>query len=126
MRINKDLIKYSKPIIHIFRIIPSFCFCYGFNELMKRNAIFKIDLKLNSISSMYSGKDILKLKYMGCDCIYLAVESILYLLILIFLEKFLTLFNHCLTSNQKMEKNITFFLYNNLFMSIQIYLLNKY
>ena len=105
MRLKEDLIKYAKPIIHIFRLIPSFCFCFGFNELMRRKELFIIDLKLKGIfTSKYTTfnlKDILKIDYMGSDCIYLAVESIVYLLLLIFLENFLSLISYCIIHNKK-------------------------
>jgi len=102
LRLNRDLIKYAEPIIYILRIIPSFCFCYGFNQLMRRNELFMVD-NLEEGEKMlpdfiFNDEDILKLKYMGYDCIYLAIESILYLLILIFLENSLAIFRCCFTS----------------------------
>ena len=105
MRLKEDLIKYAEPIIYIFRIIPSFCFCYGFNQLIQRNELFKVDsIKEGIIAtrfSIFDPKDILKLKYMGYDCIYLAVESIVYLLILVFLENLLVINRYCFNKNNK-------------------------
>ena len=105
MRLKEDLIKYAEPIIYIFRIIPSFCFCYGFNQLIQRNELFKVDsIKEGIIAtrfSIFDPKDILKLKYMGYDCIYLAVESIVYLLILVFLENLLLINRYCFNKNNK-------------------------
>jgi len=88
MRLREELVKYSQDIIYIFRIIPSFCFCYGYNQLIRRNELFQVDLKVKKIplTTKNNPSDILKLKYMGSDCIYLAVESLVYLLILIILE----------------------------------------
>ena len=110
MRLKDDLIKYAQPIIYIFRLIPSFCFCYGYNQLMKRNDLFYIDrkkkLKYITRFTKFNPKDILKLKYFGGDCLYLAIESIVYLLILIFLENFLTIFKCYFISNKNIVNNL--------------------
>ena len=45
MRLKEDLIKYANQIINILRIIPSFCFCFGINQLIRRNDLFMVDLK---------------------------------------------------------------------------------
>ena len=97
MRINEDLKDLSKKIINIFRIIPSFCFCFGYNQLTRITDLFWADLRLktrisnledlSSISLDTSDKkDILLLNYMGADCVYLAVEAVVYLLLLIIIE----------------------------------------
>ena len=116
MRIYVKLIKYAKPIANVFRIVPSFCFCYGYNSLLNRYFIFSTDYQLEMkeedleiswsmaylfVLGSYKDKDILKIKYVGSDCIYLAVESIVYLLLLIFCENFEYLFSFCFTSNKK-------------------------
>ena len=93
MRLREELIKYAKPIIYIFRLIPSFCFCYGYNQLMKRMELFTVDKK-DGLSFLiplksFNKNDILKLKYVGCDLVYLAIEIIVYLIILIIFESFL-------------------------------------
>ena len=110
MRLKDDLIKYAEPIIYLFRIIPSFCFCYGFNELMRRNELMRIDLRKEGLFASrftkFKAKDVLKLKYMGYDCIYLAVESIVYLLILVFLENYLTIFKCCFITNKNNKQKI--------------------
>ena len=97
MRIYEKLVDYSKPIANIFRIIPSFCFCYGYNSLLNRYFIFATDFTLKNkyvqwssayiyVLGTYKDRDILKMEYLGNDCIYLAVESVVYLLLLIFLK----------------------------------------
>ena len=111
MRLKEDLIEYAEPIIYIFRIIPSFCFCFGFNQLMRREQLFIIDLRIEhnlfvSSYSYFNPKDILKLKYLGYDCIYLAVESVVYLLILVFLENYLIIFKCCFLFNKKKTNNL--------------------
>ena len=71
----------------------------------------------------FNDKDILDLKYMGYDCVYLAVESVVYLLILIFLENSLVIFRCCFTSKTN-NKNTNIELKekrNNLINTIKIY-----
>ena len=97
MRLNKDLKDISKIIIYIFRLIPSFCFCFGYNQLTRAIDLFNIDLKIKTkinligVFSYFSldfhdEKDILLLDYIGADCVYLAVEAVGFLLILIIIE----------------------------------------
>ena len=98
MRLNEDLKDIAIIIIYIFRIIPSFCFCFGYNQLERTYDLFSIDKKLspkiNFISYYYpylsiafnDEKDILLLKYVGADCVYLSVEAVLCLIILIIIE----------------------------------------
>ena len=121
MRMYIKLIKYAKPIANIFRIIPSFCFCYGYNSLINRKFIFatdyQLDLKENegveidwssaySIANNLTDNNILKMKYLGSDCVYLAVESVVYLLLLVFFENFENLFSFCFTSKMKQTKKV--------------------
>ena len=120
MRLREELVKYSQDIIYIFRIIPSFCFCYGYNQLIRRNELFQVDLKVKKIplTTKNNPSDILKLKYMGSDCIYLAVESLVYLLILIILENSKIIFRSCL--NIKKKKSIKEIVANNNAIKISI------
>ena len=138
LRLYKDLIKYAEPIIYILRIIPSFCFCYGFNQLIRRNELFRVD-NLDEDEKMlpdlsFNDKDILELKYMGYDCVYLAVESVLYLLILVFLENSFVIFRCCFTSktntnsnniNIELDENRKDFIYTNTNSRYNIYDLNN-
>ena len=116
MRIYENVINTAKVIANIFRIVPSFCFCYGYNSLINRNVLFAIDYKAENkkkgveiSSSMaylyvidnYKDSDILTMDYLLTDCIYLAVESIVYLLLLAFCENYKNLFSCCFTSNKK-------------------------
>ena len=111
MRLKEELVKYAQDIIYIFRIIPSFCFCYGYNQLIRRNELFQIDKKIDQLplTSSDDPSDILKLKYMGSDCIYLTVESLVYLLILIILENSKIIFRCCLNKKKISQNEI----YNN-------------
>ena len=120
MRLREELVKYAQNIIYIFRIIPSFCFCYGYNQLIRRNELFLVDLKVKQLplTTKNHSSDILKLKYMGADCVYLAVESIVYLLILIILENSSIIFRSCL--NIKKKKSVKEIDVNNNIVKISI------
>ena len=113
MRMYEKLASYAITLAWIFRIIPSFCFCYGYNILLNRYYVYATDLeiKLNGIvnwATAYlavrlskSDNDVLELKYLGSDLIYLGAESIVYILILVFIENFENIFSRCLTSTIK-------------------------
>ena len=106
MRLREELIKYAQKIIYIFRLIPSFCFCYGYNQLIRRKELFLVDSKVQQPPLIIKNNpsDILKLKYMGADCVYLAVESVVYLLILIILENSKIIFRSCFNIKKKKSK----------------------
>ena len=113
MRIYEKLINYAKPLANVFRIIPSFCFCYGYNSLLNRYYIFTTDYAIGEDIEMdwttaymiargeFKDSDILKIEYLGSDLIYLAVESIVYLLLLVFFENSEKIFSCCFTSKKK-------------------------
>ena len=113
MRMYQKLMGTAIPLAKVFRIIPSFCFCYGYNTLASRFFIYTADYKremkgtitweqsYNVIKNKYTDKDVLKLKYVGGDMIYLGVECIVYILILVFIENSDRIFAKCFTSNIK-------------------------
>ena len=125
MRLYQKLMDTAIPLAKVFRIIPSFCFCYGYNTLLDRFFLFAADLK-NELEGIISWgmaylivmrskkpKDVLDLKYIGGDLIYLGIESVVYILILIFIENSDKIFSRCFTSNvkpknenKKLEKEI--------------------
>ena len=94
MRLYDKLVQYAKGLSYVLRIIPSFCFCYGYNQLIRRIEIYNLDEKDTENKKTFSNKDIddniISLNNVGTDCIYLAVECIFYLVILIILENVLT------------------------------------
>ena len=101
MRLYKKLITFADILAYILRIIPSFCFCYGYNQLIRKHEIYFLDHKFAFYNylSIYEedlDENIISLKHVGADCIYLAVESLIYLLILIILEN---------TLNKSYKKN---------------------
>ena len=97
MRLYDKLIKYADNFAYVLRIIPSFCFCYGYNQLLNKDELFSLDKNItnddNNITNFFNqneiDENILKIKHVGTDCIYLAVESLIYLLILVLLENVL-------------------------------------
>ena len=104
MRLNEDLKDISKKIIYIFRLIPSFCFCFGYNQLTRVIDLFNIDLKkktrinIGGEFSFFSldlndEEDILLLDYIGADCVYLAVEAVVFLIVLIIIENISNIFS---------------------------------
>jgi ATP-binding cassette subfamily A (ABC1) protein 3 len=113
MRMYKQLIDKAIPLAKFFRIIPSFCFCFGYNLLVDRYYIFAADFEkemdgIISWGTAYlvvlktkKSKDVLSLKYLGSDFIYLGVETVVYILILVFIENFDKIFARCFTSKFK-------------------------
>ena len=97
MRLYDQLIDYANDLSYFLRIFPSFCFCYGYNQLLNREKLFNLDkgISIEDDDMIFSqeeiDKNILLMKHIGTDCIYLAVESIFYLLILIILENTLNI-----------------------------------
>ena len=120
MRLNQKLIGTAIPLANFLRIIPSFCFCYGYNTLLNRYYLFVADLIRELDMNISWGYayflvlrkkeyyNILNLKYFGGDLIYLGIESIVYILILVFIENTDKIFSKCITSNIKPKDKIKF------------------
>ena len=83
--------KYAKIIAYVLRIIPSFCFCYGYNQLLNEYNLFYMDYYLLKgelyFFNNHKEKELLNLKYIGMDLLFLGVEGILYLFFVYLLEK---------------------------------------
>ena len=90
MRVYDKLIKYANRISYFLRIIPSFCFCYGYNQLLRREQLYILDKDIENknftITDEDIDKNIILIKNVGADFIYLAAEFIIYLIILTILE----------------------------------------
>ena len=95
LRTNKNL-KYFGMVLHFFfRLIPSFCICYGYNQLISKKILYAIDyfklsddIDIEKIKKEYNDEKLI-LKdpnYISWDIIFLSLESIIYTLLLIFLE----------------------------------------
>jgi ATP-binding cassette subfamily A (ABC1) protein 3 len=85
MRLSETLYKKARTFSFIFKIIPSFCFCYGYNVLLNEENL--------------KNENIFDFEFLKGDFIYLGIESVLYLLILIFFENSNKLFIFCYTSS---------------------------
>jgi len=95
LRTNKKLKYLGMGLSYLFRFVPSFCICYGYNQLISKKILFAIDyfkpeeeqdleqLKKQYFDSSYIIKD---LNYISSDIIFLASEMIIYTLLLFFLE----------------------------------------
>ena len=103
LRVMDNVVTIGKVLSYIFRLVPTFCFCYGYNELLTENNLLYIDqpttwmtLKKNTIIS---------LKYVGADCLYMSIETILFLVLLTLFEMKQSglIFNE----NDNNEKNVS-------------------
>ena len=93
LRTNKTLKKLGVIISFIFRIVPSFCISYGFNELLSKEILFGIDNykenlneeELESLKSKYNNSNY-AIDYIKIDFIFLSIEIVVYTMLLIILE----------------------------------------
>ena len=91
MRIYDKLENFAINLSYILRIIPSFCFCYGYNQLLRKKDINELDnnSKYNRdliFTEEEINDNIISSLNVGADFIYLGVEIIIYLLLLIIFE----------------------------------------
>ena len=45
MRLYEKLITFADNLAYVLRIIPSFCFCYGYNQLIRKHEIYFLENK---------------------------------------------------------------------------------
>ena len=93
LRTNDNLKGFGIFLSYLFRLVPSFCICYGYNQLISKKILFAIDyfdskkdfekLKKKYFDSSYIITDP---NYISSDMIFLSLEMIIYTLLLIFLE----------------------------------------
>jgi ATP-binding cassette, subfamily A (ABC1), member 3 len=87
LRLFEDLRSTGKKIAQILRIIPSFAFSYGFNQLLNAEVLFISDYPDSYYYMLLDPSTyIIKYEYAGADVEYMILEFIVYLLILIFFE----------------------------------------
>jgi hypothetical protein len=96
LRTNKNLKLFAMILSYVLRIIPSFCICYGYNQLISKKILFAIDkfesgednINIEKIKKEYNDFTFLIKEgiYLPSDIIYLIMEIIIYTLLLIFLE----------------------------------------
>ena len=75
----------GKSLAFVFRLVPSFCFGYGFNQLLNGTLLLILDNPLTWITMKKS--ELLSMRYIGSDNVYMAVESVLYLVLMVVIEK---------------------------------------
>ena len=95
LRTNKNLKYFGMVLSFFFRFIPSFCICYGYNQLISKKVLYAIDyfklsddIDIEKIKKEYNDEKLI-LKdpnYISWDIIFLSLEIIIYTLLLIFLE----------------------------------------
>ena len=95
LRTNKKLKYLGMVLSYLFRIVPSFCICYGYNQLISKKILFATDyfhpeenqdlekLKKKYFDSSYIFTDV---NYIWSDIIFLILEIFIYTSLLFFLE----------------------------------------
>jgi len=94
LRTNENLKNFGIFLSIIFRVVPSFCICYGYNQLMSKKALFAIDYydkndkDFEKIKKKYDDpSNIIKdPNYISIDIIFLVLEMFIYICLLIFFE----------------------------------------
>ena len=96
LRTNKNLKYFGMILSFFFRLIPSFCICYGYNQLISKKILYAIDyfklgddIDVDKIKKDYYDSTfmITDPNYISSDLIFLSLEILIYTLLLIFLEK---------------------------------------
>lgn len=83
LRFIEDTVSVGKSLAFIFRLIPSFSFSYGYNQLLSIKLLYSIDYP-DTYQKMTT--EPLTLTYMGMDVLFLAVEFFVYTILLIICE----------------------------------------
>ena len=83
LRTNEDAKNLGKILSYFFRIVPSFCLSYGYNELISKDLLFSIDNHLDKINS---NSDYI-INYVKVDILFLFFEIIGYTTLLIIIEQ---------------------------------------
>ena len=84
LRLMEDLTKLGKILAYVLRLVPSFAFCYGYNELLSSFSLFFVDYPTAWI--YMDETKILKMEYIGMDCVFMGGETLLFMLMIIYLE----------------------------------------
>ena len=92
LRTNEKLKRLGIVLSYIFRFIPSFCICYGFNQLISKKMLFTFDYfkdDYENFKKIYNDSSFIikDSKYIINDIIFLVLEIFIYTGLLIFLEK---------------------------------------
>ena len=84
LRLMEDLTALGKILAYVLRLVPSFAFCYGYNELLSSFSLFFVDYPTKWISM--NETQILNMEYIGMDCVFMGSETLLFVLLIIYLE----------------------------------------
>ena len=91
LRTNKELKNIAEIASYFLRLVPTFCICYGYNELLSKKLLyaidnFKLDIEdIELFKKKYNDPEIV-MNYIKVDFIYLALEIVIYTGLLILLE----------------------------------------
>ena len=83
LRTNEDAKNLGKVLSYFFRIVPSFCLSYGYNELISKDLLFSIDNHLDKINTNSN----FIINYIKDDIIFLVIGIFAYTVLLVILEK---------------------------------------
>ena len=95
LRTNSNFKTLGIVLSYFFRIIPSFCICYGYNELISKKILFAIDYfnideisDFENIKKKYNDESYILTDpiYISSDIIFLSLAILIYTFFLIFLE----------------------------------------
>ena len=80
-----SMVNVGKGLAFAFRLVPSFAFGYGFNQLLNGALLLVLDNPLTWNTMKTS--ELMSLKYVGCDSLFMGIETLVYLGIMIIIEK---------------------------------------
>lgn len=83
LRILEDTVSIGKALAFLFRLIPSFSFSYGYNQLLSILLLYSIDYPQ---SFQTIAREPMSIEYAGMDALFLAVEFLVYTVLLIICE----------------------------------------
>ncbi|MCQ2820803.1 MAG: ABC transporter permease, partial [archaeon] len=102
LRSLEDTTEGAKPVAYVLRIIPSFAFGYAYNQLLNGKLILFLDYGVEY--RLKKSSEYLKMKYVGADFVYMAIEAVLYMVILSIIESKSYTFNPC--PDDRLESNV--------------------
>ena len=108
MRLSELLVSFSNKLAYVFRLIPSFSFSYSYSQLVRKRELFILKMEMNNDVSLYDDIDIddniLSLKFVIADCVYLAFESVVYLIFLAIFEMIFNININCCNDDANDEE----------------------
>ena len=103
LRSIESVKKFAKILEYIFAIAPSFCFNFGFNLMINRLAIYRVDYPFEWF--FFEEKKLLEeFNLLLSMIIYCSIENVFYTVLFIIIENFTYKFKR--PSNEKLESDI--------------------